>query len=142
VGLIDVAKDTLKDLPISEVLRERLSLALEQSAVFERQVGELQAEKGGLQAQLEREHADHEATKKKLKNLEETLREETRFVHDVEFKRGTRTGNEWKPFCPKCHLPLAVPNRADWPFTCSDGECGWASSSTRQVVHEGLAGLA
>jgi hypothetical protein len=56
------------------------------------------------------------------------LREEVRFVHDVEFRRGVRTSNEWKPFCPKCHLPIALRERqAGRPF-CNDRTCNWFSA--------------
>lgn len=142
MGLIDIARDTLRELPVSDVIRERLSLALDQASSFERQVGELQEEKGRLQARLEHEQADHEQTKRKLRELEESLTEETRFVLDVEFKRGAQTGNEWKPFCPKCHLPLSAPETAEVPFACSDRRCGWVSHSNQYGVRAELAALA
>src|ERR1700730_11529856 len=62
--MVEVARDALKDIPISEVLRERVSLALDRLAEAERQIATLQAEKVGLQAQLERERIDHEQAKK------------------------------------------------------------------------------
>src|SRR5947207_3139031 len=102
MSLIEVARDALKDIPISEVLRERVSLALDQLADAQRQVELLQTEIGGLKAQLERERFDHDQTKKELNALSELLREEVRFVLDVEFRKGVRTGGKWKPFCPKC----------------------------------------
>jgi hypothetical protein len=109
MGMVEVARDALKNIPISEVLRERVSLALDRLAEAERQIATLQAEKGGLQAQLERERIDHEQAKKELQRLQELLREEIRLVCDVEFRKGVRTSGKWMPFCPKCHLPLAFP---------------------------------
>ena len=139
MGLIDLAKDTIKDLPISEVQRERLSLALDQSAMLERQVGELQTKIGGLEAQLERERLDHQETKQKLQGLEDSVSEEMRFVDDVEFRKGIRTANEWRPFCPKCHLPLTYPARGDFPFVCADRNCGWASQSSCSATRSEMA---
>ena len=85
MGMVEVARDALKDIPISEVLRKRVSLALYRLAEAERQIATLQAEKGDLQAQLERERIDREQTKKELQPLQELLREEIRLVCDVEF---------------------------------------------------------
>src|SRR6516162_3429615 len=103
MSMLEVARDAIKDLPISEVIRERLSLAFDRLEEAERQITSLQTQIGSLQAQLERERLDHEETKKELKRLQELLHEEVRIVRGVEFRRGSRTGNEWQPFCPKCH---------------------------------------
>jgi hypothetical protein len=123
--MVEVARDALKDIPISEVLRERVSLALDRLA---------EAEKGGLQAQLERERIDHEQTKKELQPLQELLREEIRLVCDVEFRKGVRTSGKWVPFCPKCHLPLASPQDPVHPTCCSDCDCGWVSNTPSHSV--------
>jgi hypothetical protein len=74
MGMVEVARDALKNIPISDVLRERVSLALDRLAEAERQIATLQAEKGGLQGQLERERIDHEQAKKELQRLQELLR--------------------------------------------------------------------
>ena len=135
MSLIDVARDTLKDLPISDILRERLSLALDQSAVFERQIGELQTKVGRLEAQLEIVRLDRDKVTKQLRELEELHNEEVRIEDTVEFRRGARTGGTWKPFCPKCHLPAST--RHD-NVMCS-GACGWYSDVPSQVVHHLVA---
>src|SRR5436309_3546560 len=106
MGMLEVARDTLKELPISEVLRERLLFALDRLEETESKVSASQKEIGALQAQLERERLDHEQTKKELHALQEVLREEVRIVRGVEFRKSSRTGNDWQPFCPKCHLPI------------------------------------
>lgn len=138
--MVEAARDALKDIPISEVLRERVSLALDRLAEAERQIATLQAEKGGLQAQLERERIDHEQTKKELQPLQELLREEIRLVCDVEFRKGVRTSGKWMPFCPKCHLPLAFPQNPVHPTCCSDSDCGWASNTPSHNVQRGEPG--
>lgn len=128
MGLLELASDAIKDLPVSEVIRERLSLAIDQSKVLETQVGELQAKIGGFQAQLERERLDHEQTKKELQRLQELMREEVRFVLGVEFRKGSRTGDVWQPFCPKCHLPVVFSREPDSPVYCQDHHgCRWVS---------------
>ena len=142
MGMVEVARDALKDVPISEVLRERVSLALDRLAEAERQIATLQAEKGGLQAQLERERIDHQQTKKELQPLQELLREDIRFVCDVEFRKGVRTSGKWMPFCPKCHLPLAFPQNPVHPTCCSDSDCGWASDTPSHSVQRESHALA
>jgi len=134
MSLIQVARDTLKEIPMSDVIRERLSLAFDQLADAQHQVEVLQTEKGSLNAQLERERTDHEQTKKELKRLEELAREESFFVQDIEFRRGVRTGGIWKPFCPKCHLPVVIPDAHDEYACCSDHNCHWVSRvESRQI---------
>ncbi len=140
--MVEVARDALKDIPISEVLRERVSLALDRLAEAERQIATLQAEKGGLQAQLERERIDHEQTKKELQPLQEWLREEIRLVCDVEFRKGVRTSGKWMPFCPKCHLPLAFPENPVHPTCCSDSDCGWGSNTPSHTMQRESHALA
>lgn len=125
MGLIEATRDALKDIPISEVLRERVSLALDRLAESEAKIESLQSENGGVKAQLERERTDHEQTKKELQRLQELMHEEIRFVHAVEFRKGTRTGGVWMPFCPKCHLPINLPGDADVPYCTNRGGCGW-----------------
>jgi len=130
MSLVDVARDALKEIPMAEVLRERLSLALDRLADAERQIAVLQTDKGGLEAQLERERVDHEQTKKELQRLQEKLHEEVRFIHGVELRRGIRTGGKWLPFCPKCHLPISsLRHESEIPY-CNDGACGWVASNT------------
>lgn len=136
MGMLEVARDTLKDLPISEVLRERLSFALDRFEEAERQITSLQTQVGSLQAQLERERLDHEQTKKELQRLQELLREEIRIVRGVEFRNGSRTGNQWQPFCPKCHLPVVF--AGDGPIYCQDDtSCKWVSiADSSQIERE------
>jgi hypothetical protein len=138
MGLLELTRDSLKDLPISDVIRERLSLALDQLADAQRQVGVLQTEKGGLQAQFERERLDHEQTKKELQRLQGLMTEEIRVVHGVEFRRGVRTSGEWLAFCPKCHLPISfIGSGADYPY-CNDHDCGWISGVNTFVIRQEL----
>jgi hypothetical protein len=131
MGMIEAARDALKDIPISEVLRERLSLAVDRLEETEGKVSVLQTEKGSLSAQLERERLDHAQTKEELQRLAKTLQEEVRFAEGVEFRRGTRTGGEWLPFCPKCHLPISSldisSQETQMPY-CNDSACGWIAS--------------
>jgi hypothetical protein len=134
MSLLEIARDTLKDIPISDVLRERLSLALDQFAEAERKIVTLQTEKGSLQARLERQHLDHNQTQKELERLKEQLAEDIRIYQGVEFRRGTRTGREWMPFCPKCHLPLIISRLGGEFPDCSDNNCGWNSPVMAQEI--------
>ena len=129
MGLYEAAKDALKDIPMADVIRERISLALERLAEAEAQIATLQTEKGGLEAQIGRERTDHEETKKELQTLKERFQEDVRFIHGVEFRRGTRTGDIWLPFCPKCHLPISFSDQRAVPY-CNDAACGWVAENT------------
>jgi len=129
MGLYESAKDALKEVPMADVIRERLSLALDRLAEAESQIATLQTEKGGLEAQLGRERVDQEQTKQELQALKERLHEDVRFVHGIEFRCGTRTGESWLPFCPKCHLPISFSDQRTMPY-CNDAGCGWVAENT------------
>jgi hypothetical protein len=125
MSLIDVARDTLKEIPMADILRERLSLALDQSAAFERQIAVLQKENGKLQAQLEVVTLDCNKAKQELRRLEAEHAEEVRIFNTIEFRRGKRTNGQWLPFCPKCHMPASdIFHRGETNINCSAG-CGW-----------------
>jgi hypothetical protein len=142
VGMIEAARDALKDIPISEVLRERLSLTVDRLEETENKVGSLQSENGGLQAKLEREQLDHEQTKQELQKLRELLQEDVRFVRGVEFRRGARTGGKWEPFCPKCHLPVTYSHDPTDPIFCNDfAQCKWHSGARSWEVQQAAAEL-
>jgi hypothetical protein len=128
MSLVQVARDALKEIPFADVLRERVSLALDRLAEAEAKIETLQSENGGLKSELERERVNHEQTKQELQRLKDQLQEEIRFVHDVEYRRGIRTGGKWQPFCPKCHLPIMMPEGFTNRFACcNDSACGWSS---------------
>src|SRR5437667_12708501 len=107
MGLYESAKDALKEIPMADVIRERLSLALDRLAEAESQIATLQMEKGGLEAQLGRERVDQVQTKQELQARKERLHEDVRFIHGIEFRCGARTGECWLPLSPKCHLPIS-----------------------------------
>ena len=138
MGLVDIAKEALKEIPLSEVLRERISLALDRLAEAEKKIEALQTENGGLKAQFEREHIDHQETKSELHRLKDEHVEEVLVAHDVEFRRGARTGGKWRPFCPKCHLPIGVIVwSARMPYCNDESNCGWVSNiSAFEVLQE------
>jgi uncharacterized small protein (DUF1192 family) len=123
MGLIDVARDTLKEIPMADILRERLSLALGQFAAVEKKVGELQTEIGRLQGEVERYKADLHGTQKELGELKKEHEEET-IVHSfIDWKRGKRTQNKWMPFCPTCRAPAGVQSFNALSFAFCTGEC-------------------
>ena len=125
MSLLDIARDTLKDLPVSDIVRERLSLAFNRLADAEAKIDALQSQNGSFQAQLERERLDHKQTREELRRLKDEYSEEIR-IHKksgVEFRRGKRTGGEWIPFCPSCHSPAASP-REDYQLRCQSRTCG------------------
>jgi hypothetical protein len=124
MSLIDTARDALKDLPVSDIVRERLSLALDRLSDAESKIEALQAEKGSLHGQLERERTDHQKTQQELQALRDTWREEIRIHRGIEFRHGNRTADEWAAFCPKCHMPGSN-FEGNLDVSCSDGACKW-----------------
>ena len=123
MSIIDTARDALKDLPISDIVRERLSLAIDRLSDAEAKIDILQSEKGSLQAHLERERLDHQKTQQELQRLKDEYSEEVRINNAIEFRRGNRTGGKWAAFCPKCHLPAVPRSDGGWLFCM--GSCGW-----------------
>jgi len=139
MSLLDIARDTLKDLPVSDILRERLSLALDLAAQAEIKHEETKAKLARSEASLERERLDHKQTREQLQRLQEEHSEEIR-IHGsgVEFRRGKRTGGKWLPFCPKCHLPAT----GEGIVSCPDKKkCCWFIGVGKKRTAEMIAEL-
>jgi len=124
MSIIDTAKSTLLELPISDVLKERLSLALDQSAAFKKQVSVLQSENADLKAELKIVSKDKKKKEKELQNLKDLHHEEIRIHKGIEFRKGRRTQNTWMAFCPKCHCP-AMHGKSFNNVLCTDEKCKW-----------------
>ena len=131
MSLIDTARDALKDLPISDIVRERLSLALDRLAEAEARIDALQSENGGLKAELERERRDHQQTNQQFQRLKDEHGEEIRIHRAIEFRRGKRTGGHWMPFCPKCHMPALATK--DLNAGCT-ADCGWVTDVSMEEM--------
>ena len=126
---------------MSDIVRERLSLALDRFSDAESKIEALQVQVGGLASQLDRERLDHQKTQKELQRLNDEHAEEVRIHRAVEFRRGSRTGGKWTVFCPKCHMPAAMPMEHDAYPLCSDGSCHWSSDITRHEVERFISQL-
>lgn len=131
MGFIDIARDTLRELPMSDIVRERLSLALDRLAESESKVEVLQSEKANFQAQLEIERLNHSKTQQELQRLKDEHAEEIRVHSGVEFRRGKRTGGVWSPFCPVCHAPGDMSTGL---LRCAHPKCGWSVLLGKQVA--------
>ncbi|HUJ09441.1 MAG TPA: hypothetical protein VL171_05390 [Verrucomicrobiae bacterium] len=134
MGLLETAREALKDLPVSDVIRERLSLALDQWAASERQASDLRAKVGRLEGMLEIERRDREKAQQELQRLRQEYQEEVRIEQTIEFRRGIRTSGKWSPFCPQCHLPAYAGEQS----TVCSGHCGWVASRINANVVEGI----
>jgi len=126
MGLIDIARDTLKDIPMADILRERLSLALDQSAQFESKIETLREDNAEIRAQLRTMTAERDKTREELQRLKDEHSEEVQIHYTIEFRRGQRTAGCWKAFCPKCHLPALVSGVSC--VICPDPDCKWGST--------------
>ena len=140
MGLLEVARDTLKEIPMSDIVRERLSLALDRLSEAETKIETLQTEKGGMTSALDRERIDHQKTQQELQRLKDEHAEEIQ-IHrtGIEFRRGKRTSGKWMPFCPKCHLPATHPRNESANVICSDRACKWHVSVEHmmsQIINE------
>jgi hypothetical protein len=129
MSLIETARKTLIGLPISDVLRERLSLALDESAQLQTKCEETKSQLARVEIQLEIERSNHKKTQDELVQLKNEHAEEIRIQNGIEFRRGKRTGGKWTAFCPKCHMP--VQGDEDYAIACS-ANCGWSSVNVFQ----------
>jgi len=93
MSLIETACDALKNIPMSDILRERLSMTIDQLAISEAKIEVLQRENGKLASRLDQEQFDHNQTKQELQALRDFHAETIRFVHGIEFKKGVRSGH-------------------------------------------------
>lgn len=65
--------------------------------------------------------------------LESGDAEDLRIYRLIEFRRGKRTGSKWKPFCPKCHMPVGASWVKGKPTAICSAHCGW-----RAVIPDSL----
>jgi len=140
MSIFDSIEKLITEHGSAAILSQQLSFAKDQFSDLERKVSDLQIQVGRLEAQLERERADHKQAREDLQRLKDEHAEQVRIFHDVEFRKGSRTGGKWMPFCPKCHLPIVLSrNGGDQPF-CSDRTCGWISEMMSQEFrgYEGM----
>lgn len=138
MSLIDIARDTLKEIPMADVLRERLSLAIDRLAEAEAKIEILQSENAVLKSQLEIERVHHQKCQQELERLRKEHEEEVRILHAVEFRRGKRTGNQWVAFCPRCHMPASL--QFTYPH-CSTRDCSMASDVESREIPNIIAQL-
>ena len=136
--LIDVARDTLKEIPMADILRERLSLALDQAAGFECQVAVMQMELGKLQALIEVVALDRDKAREELQRLKDEHAEDVVINRAVEFRRGKRTEGQWMAFCPNCHMPATANEKSN---TCCTAKCGWHCDVTYHELFRILSRL-
>lgn len=122
MSLLEVARDTLKEIPMSDIVRERLSLALDRLSEAETKIETLQAEKGSVTVALERERLDHQKTCEELQRLKDEYSEDIQVHSGIEFRRGKRTANTWMAFCPQCHIPA---DTSTVYVRCGHPKCGW-----------------
>ena len=133
MGAFDTIKKTIADLPVSDIIRERLSLSFDRLADAETKIGELQIQVGGVTAALERERLDHKQAREELQRLKDEHTEEIRIHKLVEFHRGKRTGGKWMAFCPKCRMPATdFLYGGKWTIYCS-ANCGWRINPTSNL---------
>ena len=142
MSLIETARKTLTELPISDVLRERLSLALEESAATEKKCERIQMQFVETRAVLKTCTEERDHLRDQLAEFQRKHEEEVVLLKSVEFRRGKRTGEEWTPFCPKCHLPLVISRHGGDFVACNDQkECGWQYSGVARDLHGIESGL-
>lgn len=122
--IVDLAKDLesrVKDRKDIDTLRTIISLTQSVQAhdveVVERDIRVMQEN-----ANLVSENAELK------RQLAEAKSEDIRIHSALEFRRGKRTGGQWMPFCPKCHMPALITD--DFNISCS-ANCGWMSGVTK-----------
>lgn len=117
---------------VTAMLREQLALEKARVSQLEEKVALLQAELQITQTELGNEKQEHQ-------KLRQEHTEEVILWKIVEYRRGKRTFGRWRPFCPKCHLPLEVPDYSE--IRCP-ANCGWTAHLRKKDVLEVIDGLA
>lgn len=140
MGLLDIARDTLKEIPMADILRERLSLAFDMASQSERENEKLRSEKARLEAELDIMRMNEKQTRLELETLKDRHAEDVRVSGGAEFRRGIRTNMKWIAFCPKCHAP-ATTDGGDYYYGCSDNNCAWTSRITGYQMDRVVAEL-
>lgn len=126
MGLLETARDALKDLPVSDILRERLSLALDQATAAEKKIEAMRDENAELKAEIKIARADAEKKSAELEALRKEHEEEVVVLDSLVFKRGKRTLGRWVPMCPVCDLPLSIDRGKPYPVQCARSRtCDW-----------------
>ena len=133
MSILDTARTAIIGLPISDILRERLSLSIDYAADLERKVSLLQTQNGQLQAEIEAVTIDRNEHREKYDRLYKEHEEDILIVDAIAFRRGKRTGNAWSPFCPKCHMPVISVAGLQHPL-CS-AHCGWQAGVRPNAYH-------
>ena len=128
MSMFDSLKKTIADLPISDIHKARLELALDRSAELETKLESLQSEHADLKAELKVVALDRDYQKREYDRLVQEHSEEIRIHKMIEFRRGKRTGDKWMAFCPQCHMPVKdVAGNNGIVAVCSS-RCGWSGS--------------
>jgi len=88
--------------PVTPILRSKLSLIIEEAEAYQAS--------SDKQSQTLARQAETITTMQQAKNevdaeLEKMKAESTIFYKATEFHKGSRTNNQWMPFCPKCKMP-------------------------------------
>lgn len=127
MSLFDVAKESLTNLATSDIIKERLELAMDQANALEKKVLDLEGDKAVLQFQLQESQAQSQKDRRELESLKKMHEETVLIARGIEFRRGHRTGNSWQAFCPVCHMPIVTIGVGDRYATlgCSSGNCNW-----------------
>jgi hypothetical protein len=140
MSLVDTAKQALVDAAVTPIVRERLSLALDEATLLEKKVADLQTQIGELRAEIKISRANEKETKTELEALRKEHEEEVRLVRGVEIRKGKRTGGAWMAFCPKCHLPLQDTNHDTDGIFCPDiYKCHWMTHMTWMAIRPMIA---
>jgi hypothetical protein len=137
MSVYEIVIDALKQLPMSEILRERLSLAAEEIARLEKQIAVLNQENRDLKAQLELAREQYNKAKEDYERLQKKHEERVFLFRGIEYRCGARTLGKWLPFCPKCNVVLH--DEFGFDFKCL-ANCGWKSplkwGEVREILKE------
>ena len=143
MNIFDAIEKLINEHGSAAILSQQLAFAKDQFSDLERKVSNLQTQTGRLEAQLDRERAEHKQAREDLQLLKDEHSEEIRIHRLVEFRRGKRTGGKWMAFCPKCHLPVGDgEGMGGGPLaycTAKHQDCGWSvypPISIEQMIQE------
>src|ERR1041385_3333500 len=86
MSIFDSIEKLITEHGSAAILQQQLSVARDQFSELERKVSDLQTGIGRLEAQLEREHLDHQNARDELQRLKELHAEDIRVHRGIEFR--------------------------------------------------------
>jgi hypothetical protein len=123
MGWLEQLRKTLIDATVSEVVRERMSLAIDRLEDSDTKIAALHTQVGNLEARLEQATIDRDQIRDEYERLKKEHEDTVCFDRGIEFRRGKTTRDRWSPFCPVCHKPITSDSLSSVVYCAATKTC-------------------